>query len=198
MGTFKHFMCVQCTRATHTRVIHISQVHTHIHTQLYIHIHIHTHLHTSYDYGIPVDPICHETAPSSGVFTRRWTKATVTLDCNTFTPNITLDGHSAPIPVPPLPPPPTPAPPAPCPPALNATGYSCTTHTCGADLHHVNEHCGDDLCYPTVKVASLCEPLPSPLGAAVAEAKRRCDEYAPCMNFAIDTDKTKCGWIDEP
>ena len=133
-----------------------------------------------YDYGEPVDPICHETAVGSGIFTRRWTKATVTLDCNTWQPNITLDGSSTPIPVPP--PPPPPAPPAPVPPpapciaaGLNVSGYSCVQHTCGADDHHVTEHCGDDLCYPTVHLPSLCKPLPRPLSAAIAEAKRRCD-----------------------
>ena len=124
-----------------------------------------------------------------GIFTRRWTKASVTLDCNTFTPNITIDG--VPIPVPPGPPPPTPPapapPPTPCPASFNVTGYSCTSHTCGADLHHVKEHCGDDLCYPTVHLPSLCEKLPSPLSAAIAEAKQRCDTYQLCKNFAIDT-----------
>ncbi len=147
----------------------------------------------NYDYGEPVDPICHETTPGSGIFTRRWSKATVTLDCNTFTPNITLDGHSTPIPVPPPPtppPPPPPAPPpAPCSTSLpNASGYTCTAHTCGYDQHPVTEHCGDDLCYPTVHLPSLCAKLPSPLSAAVAEAKRRCDAYQLCKNFGINTD----------
>lgn len=36
----------------------------------------------SADYGEPVDPVCYETVPgSSAVFTRKWSKATVTLDC---------------------------------------------------------------------------------------------------------------------
>ena len=35
----------------------------------------------AYDYGEPAEPICHETSPGSGVFTRKWSKATVTLDC---------------------------------------------------------------------------------------------------------------------
>ena len=34
----------------------------------------------------------------------------------------------------------------------------------------------------------MCKPLPSPLSAAIAEAKRRCDGYQLCENFAIDTD----------
>lgn len=41
------------------------------------------------DYGEPVG-YCEETAPGSGVFTRQWTKADITLDCNTFTANITM------------------------------------------------------------------------------------------------------------
>jgi hypothetical protein len=44
------------------------------------------------DYGEPVDAVCQETAPQ--VFTRKWTKATVSMDCNTYTPSIifTADG----------------------------------------------------------------------------------------------------------
>jgi hypothetical protein len=41
------------------------------------------------DYGEPTG-LCTETAPSSGVFTSDWTKATFQLDCNTWTPTITL------------------------------------------------------------------------------------------------------------
>jgi hypothetical protein len=41
------------------------------------------------DYGEPTG-LCTETAPSSGVFTRDWTKATFQLDCNTWTPTITM------------------------------------------------------------------------------------------------------------
>lgn len=43
----------------------------------------------NWDYGEPTE-LCQETAPNSGVFTRDWTKATVQLDCNTWTPTITL------------------------------------------------------------------------------------------------------------
>ena len=42
------------------------------------------------DYGEPVDKICKETAPNSGVFTREWTKASVQMDCATWTPTITM------------------------------------------------------------------------------------------------------------
>lgn len=43
------------------------------------------------DFGEPVDQICAETAPgSSGVFVREWSKATVKVDCNTWTPTITM------------------------------------------------------------------------------------------------------------
>lgn len=42
------------------------------------------------DYGVPVDATCSETAPGSGVFVRRWSKASVALDCNTYEGNITM------------------------------------------------------------------------------------------------------------
>ena len=46
------------------------------------------------DYGEPVGQgvagLCHETAPNSGVFARDYTKATVQMDCNTWTPTITM------------------------------------------------------------------------------------------------------------
>lgn len=41
------------------------------------------------DYGTPVG-WCAETAPSSGVFTREWTKATVEMDCNDYKGSITM------------------------------------------------------------------------------------------------------------
>jgi len=42
-----------------------------------------------WDYGVPTG-LCKETSPNSGVFTRDWTKATVSLDCNIWTPTIKL------------------------------------------------------------------------------------------------------------
>jgi hypothetical protein len=42
-----------------------------------------------YDYGTP-NGLCTETAPNRGVFTRDWTKATIQMDCNTWTPTITM------------------------------------------------------------------------------------------------------------
>eukprot|EP00037_Helgoeca_nana_P001449 m.26951 g.26951 ORF g.26951 m.26951 type:complete len:453 (+) comp11861_c0_seq1:244-1602(+) len=41
------------------------------------------------DYGVPVDKICKETAPDSGIFTREWSNADVTMDCNKWEPTIT-------------------------------------------------------------------------------------------------------------
>jgi hypothetical protein len=41
------------------------------------------------DYGEPL-ALCAETAPGSGVFTRRFSKSTVTMDCNNYTPTITF------------------------------------------------------------------------------------------------------------
>jgi len=40
------------------------------------------------DYGEPVDKICTETAPGSGVFTREWSKASIKMDCNSWKPTI--------------------------------------------------------------------------------------------------------------
>lgn len=41
------------------------------------------------DYGEPVG-LCVETAQGSGIFTREWTKARFTMDCNTWTPTIAM------------------------------------------------------------------------------------------------------------
>ena len=41
------------------------------------------------DYGEPTE-LCHETGTNTGVFTRDWTKSTITMDCNTWTPTITM------------------------------------------------------------------------------------------------------------
>lgn len=42
------------------------------------------------DYGVP-QGFCAETAPGSGVFERRWTKADVSIDCNDFTAEIKMN-----------------------------------------------------------------------------------------------------------
>ena len=46
------------------------------------------------DYGEPVDKqaVCVETQPGSGIFTRDYTKAKVTMDCNTFHATIDMVG----------------------------------------------------------------------------------------------------------
>ena len=41
------------------------------------------------DYGEP-SGLCSETASGSGIFVRHWSKATVQMDCNTWTPTITM------------------------------------------------------------------------------------------------------------
>ena len=41
------------------------------------------------DYGEPTE-LCHETRAGSGTFVREWTKATVQMDCATWTPTITM------------------------------------------------------------------------------------------------------------
>jgi len=42
------------------------------------------------DYGMPLDKVCKETAPNSGVFTREWSNAVVMMDCNSWKPTITF------------------------------------------------------------------------------------------------------------
>ena len=42
------------------------------------------------DYGEPIHKVCKETVPHSGVFTREWSKASVKMDCATWTPTITM------------------------------------------------------------------------------------------------------------
>lgn len=41
------------------------------------------------DYGEPLG-LCTESETESGVFTREWTKSTIQMDCNTYTPTITM------------------------------------------------------------------------------------------------------------
>ena len=41
------------------------------------------------DFGEPT-AVCSETAAGSGVFVREWTKASVQMDCNSYTPTITM------------------------------------------------------------------------------------------------------------
>ena len=46
------------------------------------------------DYGEPVDERCHETSAGSEVFQRKWTKATVQMDCKAWRGTITMaDGR---------------------------------------------------------------------------------------------------------
>jgi hypothetical protein len=42
------------------------------------------------DFGEPIDALCHETAPNSQIFVREYTKATIQMDCNTYTPTFTM------------------------------------------------------------------------------------------------------------
>ena len=41
------------------------------------------------DYGVPLDADCREISAASGVFTRKWSKADVSMDCNDYTATIT-------------------------------------------------------------------------------------------------------------
>ena len=43
----------------------------------------------NWDFGEPTE-LCTETAKDSGIFSREWTKATVSMDCNSWTPTITM------------------------------------------------------------------------------------------------------------
>jgi hypothetical protein len=38
----------------------------------------------NWDYGEPTE-LCKEIAPNSGIFTREWTEAIISMDCNTWT-----------------------------------------------------------------------------------------------------------------
>jgi len=133
-----------------------------------------------YDFGVPRESICYEISP--GVFKREYTKSSVVLDCNSFTPNITLRGQNHTIPIPPPPQPP------PLPPGEACTGapigYTCQLHRCSTD-GDPRGHCGPDLCFPKIQVPSLCTPLPFPMSDAVAEAARRCTSYQQCRSFGI-------------
>lgn len=42
------------------------------------------------DYGVPVDKICAETGEGTGIYTRKWSKATASMDCNGYTGTITM------------------------------------------------------------------------------------------------------------
>jgi hypothetical protein len=48
----------------------------------------------STDYGVPIDESCHETGEGTGVFTRKWSKATATMDCNAYTGKIEVVAQS--------------------------------------------------------------------------------------------------------
>lgn len=41
------------------------------------------------DYGEPLG-LAKETGPDSGIFVREWSKATIKMDCNSYTPTITM------------------------------------------------------------------------------------------------------------
>ena len=42
------------------------------------------------DYGTPIDPVCKETGPNSGVFVRNYTKVSVEMDCNSWTAQLRM------------------------------------------------------------------------------------------------------------
>jgi hypothetical protein len=41
------------------------------------------------DYGEPLE-LCRETSPGSGIFTREWSKSSITLNCNTWNATIVM------------------------------------------------------------------------------------------------------------
>ena len=47
------------------------------------------------DYGVPVDEICRETADNSSVFVRRYSKATVQMNCSSWQPKVTFKRAAA-------------------------------------------------------------------------------------------------------
>jgi hypothetical protein len=77
-----------------------------------------------YDFGEPLE-LCHETHGGSGVFTRRWSKATITVDCGKSSDSgavIDVVGSGV---IPPVPPPPPSPPPPPPPPPPAKCGARC-------------------------------------------------------------------------
>ena len=54
---------------------------------------------------MPVDKTCSETADGSGVFTRKWSKAEISMNCNNYDGKIEMTAVTAPPPPPPPPPP---------------------------------------------------------------------------------------------
>ena len=42
------------------------------------------------DYGTPLDKVCKETGDGTGVFTRKWTKVTAAMDCNSYTGTLAM------------------------------------------------------------------------------------------------------------
>lgn len=45
------------------------------------------------DYGEPTDTVCKETGEDSGIFTREWSKASVKMDCASYTGEITMKNN---------------------------------------------------------------------------------------------------------
>ena len=43
------------------------------------------------DYGVPVDKTCAETGEGTGVFRRKWSKATAEMDCNEYKGTIAMN-----------------------------------------------------------------------------------------------------------
>ena len=138
------------------------------------------------DYGEPLG-LCRETSPGSAVFTRQWTNANVTLDCNTWTANISNM---------PPPPPKPPAPsPTPTPASHPCTDYGGTAGQPGFTCHDAvcvgsNGNCGTSLAEPKLDLSSGCSfkniTDKVALEACAAAAAAACDQQPRCVSFALD------------
>ena len=141
------------------------------------------------DYGEPLG-LCHETAPGSGVFTREWSKTNVTLDCNTWSANISNTPRPTPPPTPPPPPPPPPV--YPCSDYggdSSVPGYSCHGGTCVAGSSASQGNCGVSLAEPKLDLSHGCSfkgHTKAGLSACAAAAAAACDAHPGCGSFALD------------
>ena len=135
------------------------------------------------DYGEPLG-LCTETAPGSGIFRRKWSNTNVTLDCNTWSADISNT---------PRPPPPPPPPPAPPKPAKHPCGdygaapkgYSCHPAVCSGR----SGNCGVSLAEPKLDLSGGCSfksGTRAALAACAAAAAAACDAQPGCGSFALD------------
>ena len=155
------------------------------------------------DFGEPKG-LCTETGEGTGVFTREWTKTTVSLDCNTWSASIS--GTPPPPPTPPPPtPPPTPRPAShPCSDyggAASLQGYACHSGVCVSDGAAGRGNCGASLAEPALDLSGGCSfesGTAAALAACAAAAAAACDAQSGCGSFALDPSWSAAGGKGAP